>query len=64
MFVEEDNLCVGIITSWMKEVFEESIDTVKVDVATNNDELSLWINLKIRLCISIILKDCTLNFYQ
>ena len=64
MFVEEDNLCVGVITSRMKEVFEESIDTVKVDVATNNDELSLWINLKIRLCISIILKDCTLNFYQ
>ena len=64
MFVEEDNLCVGVITSRMKEVFEESIDTIKVDVATNNDELSLWINLKIRLCISIILKDCTLNFYQ
>ena len=36
-------------TDWsrMKKVFEESIDTVKVDVATNNDELSLWINLKI-----------------
>ena len=64
MFVEEDNLCVGVITSRMKEVFEESIDTVKVDVATNNDELSLWINLKIRLYTSIILKDCTLNFYQ
>ena len=64
MFVQEDNLCVGVITRWMKEVFEESIDTVKVDVAANNDELPLRIHLKIRLYISIILKDCTLNFYQ
>ena len=42
------DLSVGIITSWMEEVPEETIDTVKVDVSANNDELSLWVHLEMK----------------
>ena len=32
----------------MEEVSEETIDTVKVDVSANNDELSLWVHLEMK----------------
>ena len=48
VLVEEHHLSVGVVTSWVKEILEETIDTVKVNIAADYDELSLGIHLNRR----------------
>ena len=46
VLVEEHHLSVGVVSSWVKEILEETIDAVKVNIAADYDELSLGIHLK------------------
>ena len=47
--VEKDNFTVGVISGRMEKVFKETIHTVVINVAADNDKLTLRIHLKLLL---------------